>query len=668
MKLGTKILIAGASVCVVFLALVLWTLTRYERSLYAEKEGKLKDIAQAAAATVEHFRAAEGAGTLDHATALARAKEAIGAIRYGEDGYVFLCDYANLVLVHPTIAGRSLAGSKDANGKAFADEMLRVARDSGQGLVPYVWPRPGQERPVPKFSYVQAIPAWEMYLATGIYVDDVRAQVNQLRLLILGITALIVAIVAVGLREFSRRFVGGILEVSRAARNLAQGDIEQSVRHESADETGELASAFRDTVAYLRDVAAGAAAMRRGDLSVELRQRSERDVVTRNFTEAVAMLRALIAETTTLTQAAAAGRLGERADAARFEGGYRALVTGINQTLDAVVDPITDTAAALERLAARDLTTRITAEYAGDFDGVKRAFNTAAEALEQALTEVSLASQQLNAAAGQIGAGSQSLAQGAGEQASSLEEVSSSIQELASMARQSASNADEARRLADTARASTARGVDEMAHLSEAVARIKDSSDATARIVKTIDEIAFQTNLLALNAAVEAARAGDAGRGFAVVAEEVRSLAIRSAAAAKQTAELIEGSVRNAEAGVSLSTAVVQQLSEIDRQASRVTEVMAEIAAAGDQQAKGVSQITVAIEQMNTVTQGTAASAEESASAAEELSSQASTLAQMVARFDLTGVRAASGAQRGAVAGSRRVGLPPLRRAVGTMH
>jgi methyl-accepting chemotaxis protein len=174
-----------------------------------------------------------------------------------------------------------------------------------------------------------------------------------------------------------------------------------------------------------------------------------------------------------------------------------------------------------------------------------------------------------------------------------------------------------------------------MKRLSEAIDRIKRSSDDTARIIKTIDEIAFQTNLLALNAAVEAARAGDAGRGFAVVAEEVRNLARRSAEAAKTTAGLIEQSVRSSESGVAINQEVHRNLEEISGQINRVAGVMTEIAVASQQQSQGVEEINRAVGEMNRVVQATAASAEESASAAEELASQASVTQGMIQQFQL---------------------------------
>jgi methyl-accepting chemotaxis protein len=277
-------------------------------------------------------------------------------------------------------------------------------------------------------------------------------------------------------------------------------------------------------------------------------------------------------------------------------------------------------------------------EYEGEHARIKDSLNRAAQNLEDALRDVWQASEQVASASEQIGTGSRALAQGASEQAGSLEEVSSSLHALSSVSQRNVGNAREAQSLSNGARASAARGMQSMRTLTGAMERIKASSAATAKILKTIDELAFQTNLLALNAAVEAARAGDAGKGFAVVAEEVRSLAQRSAQASRNTAALIDESVRNAESGVALNATVLEQLGEISTHVNRMGEMMGEIAAASEQQSEGVLQINAAVEQMNDLTQAVAANSEQSASAALELNGQAERVRELVAGFHLRGV------------------------------
>ncbi len=255
---------------------------------------------------------------------------------------------------------------------------------------------------------------------------------------------------------------------------------------------------------------------------------------------------------------------------------------------------------------------------------------TITRALTRVVEGLRHGSQNVAAAAGEVSSASQSLAEGASEQAAAIQETTGSLEQMTSMIKKTAANALEAKNLSSTSAQSAAKGTEAMERMSRAIDDIKNSSDETAKIIKTIDEIAFQTNLLALNAAVEAARAGEAGKGFAVVAEEVRSLAQRSAEAAKNTASMIEESVRNAGKGVDICREVGDSLLEIADGAKKVNILINDIAAAGDDNSEGIGQINTAIVQMDQVSQGSAANAEESAAASEELSAQAGQLDAMV--------------------------------------
>jgi methyl-accepting chemotaxis protein len=259
--------------------------------------------------------------------------------------------------------------------------------------------------------------------------------------------------------------------------------------------------------------------------------------------------------------------------------------------------------------------------------GLVRSINRSLRATIAVLTQ---SAHQITSAADRVSSSSQSLAKGASEQAASVEETSASLEELASMTRLNAEHAQKAKDLARQARAAADRGSGDMQAMAAAMDAIKGSSDDVAKILKTIDEIAFQTNILALNAAVEAARAGEAGMGFAVVAEEVRRLAQRSAQAAKETAAKIDGAIGNTAQGVEISGKVASALKDIVAKTREVDELAAQVAAASGEQTQGITQINAAVGQMDRVAQGNAASADESAAAATGLGSQAEAMRNSV--------------------------------------
>jgi len=238
--------------------------------------------------------------------------------------------------------------------------------------------------------------------------------------------------------------------------------------------------------------------------------------------------------------------------------------------------------------------------------------------------------EQVASASGQVSASSQQLAEGSSEQVASIEETSASLEEMSSMTKQNADNAGQANSLMREANLVVTAADKSMDELTVSMADIARASEETSKIIKTIDEIAFQTNLLALNAAVEAARAGEAGAGFAVVADEVRNLAIRAADAARNTAELIEGTVKKVKDGSDLVDGANEAFTKVTESSAKVGELVAEIAAASTEQAQGIDQVNTAVTEMDKATQSNAASAEESASASQEMNAQAQEMKAMV--------------------------------------
>jgi methyl-accepting chemotaxis protein len=375
----------------------------------------------------------------------------------------------------------------------------------------------------------------------------------------------------------------------------------------------------------------------KGDIPARIAETFNGDLNTlkNNINMLIDTLNAFNDEILMLAQAAVEGRLSTRGDAARFQAAYRDMVVGINNTLDAVINPTTEGVQVLQSMADGNMTRAMTGDYRGDHAVLKNAVNATLASINTALGQVIATAEQVLQGAKQVSSASQSLSQGATEQAASLEEISSSMQEIASQTKLNAENANQANQLAAFSRSSAERGNEDMRALIEAMNEINESSKNISRIIKVIDEIAFQTNLLALNAAVEAARAGRHGKGFAVVAEEVRNLAARSAKAAKETADMIESAVRKAENGASIAQRTGEGLKEIVSGSTKVTDIVAEIAAASNEQAQGIAQINVGLSQIDKVTQQNTASAEECAAAAEELSGQAMNLNAMLSRFQL---------------------------------
>ncbi len=307
----------------------------------------------------------------------------------------------------------------------------------------------------------------------------------------------------------------------------------------------------------------------------------------------------------------------------------------LSRALNEMADSMSERAELVEKVAQGDLTVHV--NLSSEKDTLGQALQSMLKNLNQMMAEVSMASERVNAGSTEIAGASQSLSQGGSESAASLEEITSSVTEMASQSSSNAENARQARELSTSAQKYAGEGNERMKEMVRAMAKIQDSSQNISKIIKTIDEIAFQTNLLALNAAVEAARAGQHGKGFAVVAEEVRNLAARSAKAARETAELIEGSADLTAEGSTIAGQTAEELENIVNEVNKVNDLVAEIAIVSEEQAEGVRQVNIGLEQIDRVTQQNMAMAEESAASAEELSGQAERLQEMLKRFRLEG-------------------------------
>ncbi len=358
-------------------------------------------------------------------------------------------------------------------------------------------------------------------------------------------------------------------------------------------------------------------------------------IATERFNKLRSSLQDVTGEIKNLVTAALDGDMKHRASTSKFEGTFKEIASGINETLDAALKPIEEAATVLSSMSEGDMNVSVLGDYKGDHAIIKNSLNTTLQSLNEILGQVGISAEQVLSGSQQVADSSQSLSQGATEQASSLEEVTSSVLEVGNQSSLNAENANKAKHLANDSLKSTDQGNEQMGRMLEAMADINESSSEISKIIKVIDEIAFQTNLLALNAAVEAARAGVHGKGFAVVADEVRNLAQRSAQAAKETTELIERSGHKAENGASIAEETANSLKEIGNSITKVNDLVNEIAYASQEQKQGIDQISDALGQIDGVTQANTSNAEEGASAAEELSSQANHLKHMIEKFKL---------------------------------
>ncbi len=352
-----------------------------------------------------------------------------------------------------------------------------------------------------------------------------------------------------------------------------------------------------------------------------------------NCTTELAMER----EVNQVIQAASAGDFKQRIRLTHQTDFFHTVGEGVNQVLDYNQSAVEDITRITAALAQGDLTQTIEKEYKGTLDQLKKGINITVQRLREVITIIQETAQTVNQATEELSEGNIRLSQRTEEQASSLEETAANLQQMTGSVQQNADNAKEAAKLATQTKDCATAGGEVVNAAIRAMEDISHSSKKMTEIISVIDEIAFQTNLLALNAAVEAARAGEQGRGFAVVAAEVRNLAQRSADAAKEIKTLISDSVTKVQEGTKLTNKSGETLAEIVSAVKKVNDLIANIAAAGQEQSSGIHQVNKAVAQMDEMTQQNAALVEQAASASEALRKQALELNQQVAFFHLGG-------------------------------
>ena len=403
--------------------------------------------------------------------------------------------------------------------------------------------------------------------------------------------------------------------------------------------------------------------------------------IKNNLNQCIDAVNALIADAASLSKAAVEGQLSTRADASKHQGDFRKIVEGVNATLDSVIGPLNVAAKYVDDIAQGNIPSKISEAYNGDFNTLKNNLNTCIDAINKLVADASMLSEaahegristradasqhqgefrkivegvnqtldmivgpiaavkeaveMITTAANEISTGNNDLSSRTEQQASSLEETAASMEELAGTVKQNAENAKQANQLALTASGVAVKGGQVVAEVVNTMSGINESARKIEDIISVIDGIAFQTNILALNAAVEAARAGEQGRGFAVVAGEVRSLAQRSASAAKEIKELITDSVNKTTEGTKLVENAGATMQEVVTSVQRVADIISEISAASQEQTTGIDQVNQAVTSMDETTQQNAALVEEAAAAAESLVEQANQLSDVVSVFKI---------------------------------
>jgi methyl-accepting chemotaxis protein len=605
----TKFFTLAAAIILTFSIAIFWLYNLNSNHLFENRHQMVKNQVETAWGILDYFGSQARAGILTREEAQQQAIEAIKNLRYGVSGYFWINDttrpYPKMIM-HPTVPeldGKVLDDPK-FNCALGKDENLFVAFNDvtakhGEGYVDYMWPKPtkdGLTSEQPKISFVKLYPDWNWIIGNGLYVDDVSNELSTIRSLSIFLIVAILIGTITHVSIVSNSITKPLRKVSKAISELSLGhtDIDlpvgTTVNCSSIKNCGQV-----DCGSFGRT---GPCWVESGSFALD-------------------------------KQCPRASK-GEDCRTCELYGARNELEE-VGSTIMALAKGMKNRAALAWDIADGDLTKEV--EISSDRDELGRALSVMHEHLKRIHSQMRLTGHHIHTGATQMAEASQNLSSGASQQAGSLEKISDTISNVAEHTKHNAENASLANEFTSEAHSLAKEGNQKMGELVDAMAEINQSGRNISKIIKVIDEIAFQTNLLALNAAVEAARAGRHGKGFAVVAEEVRSLAARSAKAAKETAELIQGSVDKAKNGADIADLTSESLNKIVHSVGKVTELISEIAIDSNDQAERIYQINREISQIDQITQNNTANAEETAATAEQLAAQTNYLEGLLDNF-----------------------------------
>ncbi|WP_369038802.1 methyl-accepting chemotaxis protein [Stenotrophomonas maltophilia] len=588
----------------------------------------------------------------------------------------------------------------DVDAYFAANDKLRAAASSGDGVLAQQI-SDEQSRPLRRkaFEDLKTLGAYSSSLMQG-KIETANATHRNSMLAIIAAIVLLVVVAATLAVVISRAVVGPLGKAVHAIQAVARGDLSVTTQATGKDEAGRMLAATGEMTAMLRrfseqtqlmaQMHAGPDISHRipedfpgvygqlaggintvifehldsirdaidvlnqyatGNLTPDARRLpGSRAILHESMDAAKASLLAINTQIQQLASAAAAGDFSQRGDAQRFDHDFRVMIEQLNSMMQVADGNLGQLSQLLQAIAAGDLTARMDGQFHGVFARMRDDANTTVAQLTQIVSQIQASASSITLAAGEIASGNSDLSRRTEQQAANLEETAASMEELTSTVRQNAEHARQANQLAIGAHGVASQGGEVVGQVVTTMSAIEASSKKIAEIISVIDGIAFQTNILALNAAVEAARAGEQGRGFAVVASEVRTLAQRSAAAAKEIKGLIDDSVGKVAEGSSLVHQAGSTMGEIVASVQRVTDIMAEISAASQEQSAGIEQVNQTVVQMDETTQQNAALVEEATAAARAMEDQAAQLGEAVARFRLAAHSHGSAEPRSAVA------------------